>query len=176
MKSMIQRKIQLLTCFFSVILSGCAALPDSIKTDNYHRQISFETLKKSDDIAPEEQVVLGGKIISINNLTNTSEIEILQLPANYYGRPDDDTRMSDGRFIATFEGLLDPAVYEEGELISVRGIYEGKREGFIGDHPYTFVVIKSDGLHIWEPRTEAEFHYVIGIGSGSPFSRSKLYP
>jgi outer membrane lipoprotein len=90
----------------------------------------------------------GGTIISIENDDDLARVEILSRPLNRGGRPSEEDR-SFGRFIATFDGFLDPAIYFEGRDITVFGTIDGQIDGQIGKRPYIYPVVHVSQHQLW---------------------------
>jgi len=59
-------------------------------------------------------VIWGGTIIATTTLAKGSEITVLELPLDRWGRPE-GAGLSEGRFIARDSAFLDPAVYRAGQ-------------------------------------------------------------
>lgn len=90
----------------------------------------------------------GGTILSVENKDNETWIEVLEFKLTNSGQP---TRYSpsDGRFLVHVNEFLDPAVYRKGRAITVIGPLEGDIERSIGEHPYSFPVVKADEHYMW---------------------------
>ena len=94
----------------------------------------------------------GGKIARVDNRRDDTLIEIVQQPLGRSGRPLDGAQ-SAGRFLARFDGFLDPVIYAEGKELTVIGTLAPSRPGTIGAYPYTFPVVAVDQHELWaEPR------------------------
>ena len=146
-------------------ISACTTLPDAVKTETYRTQPTFTTLKTDDPQYLNQAIVVGGKIVEVINKAEQTDVVVLQLPLDSRGQPTDNPRQSNGRFIASFDRLLDPEIYAAGEYITVRGQYQGLTEGSIGDFPYRYVAFNADGIHLWEERETPETRFIFGVGT-----------
>ncbi len=88
-----------------------------------------------------EDVRLGGIIAKVDNFKDKTRLEIVNLPISKSGKPDIDEEPT-GRFIAYFDGYLEPVAFSEGRLLTVVGKGAGEEEGKIGEHEYVFPIIK----------------------------------
>jgi outer membrane lipoprotein len=127
---------------------------------------SFGALQQAPDQAAGEVVMLGGKIIEIQNFGDRTELMVLQLALGASQRPA-DTDSSDGRFLLRSKSFIDPAIYPPGTLITVVGRVQGSEVRLIGERPYRYPVIMPEEIKRWPPRTDRwpGFHFGIGVGT-----------
>lgn len=90
----------------------------------------------------------GGSILSVENGSETTDIELLARALDARGEPRADAE-PDGRFIARFQGFLDPAEYPKGRLLTVSGVVTGAETRPVGDYPYRYPVVQAMGRHLW---------------------------
>ncbi|HVX05419.1 MAG TPA: Slp family lipoprotein [Rhodanobacteraceae bacterium] len=111
------------------------------------------------------QVVWGGSVISVHNLADHSEVEILAYPLDSSQRP----RLKEppiGRFIAVLPGFVEPMNYPPGSLVTLHGRLDGARSGEVGQAGYTYALVDSDAMHRWTPDEMRQGHPNISIGVG----------
>jgi outer membrane lipoprotein len=111
------------------------------------------------------QVVWGGSVISVHNLADHSEIEVLSYPLDSSQRP----RLKEpatGRFIAIMPGFVEPMDYPPGSLVTLRGTLDGARSGEVGRAGYTYALVHGDAMHRWTPEEMRQGHPNISIGVG----------
>jgi outer membrane lipoprotein len=111
------------------------------------------------------QVVWGGSVISVHNLADHSEIEVLSYPLDASQRP----RLKEpatGRFIAITPGFVEPMDYPPGSLVTLHGTLDGARSGEVGQAGYTYALVHSDAMHRWTPDEMRQGHPNISIGVG----------
>jgi outer membrane lipoprotein len=94
-------------------------------------------------------VLWGGEIIETVNVPGGSEITVLDTPLDYKERPE-GARYSRGRFIAKSSKFLDPAIYKEGEKITLAGEIVGKEIKPLGKTEYAYPVVMVKQLHLWK--------------------------
>jgi outer membrane lipoprotein len=110
-------------------------------------------------------VVWGGSVVSVHNLADHSEIEILARPLDGSQRPRLQ-QPATGRFIAIMPGFVEPMDYPDGAPVTLRGTLDGSRDGMVGQAPYTFALVRGEAMHRWTPQEMREGHPNISIGVG----------
>ncbi|MGH8126525.1 MAG: Slp family lipoprotein [Rhodanobacteraceae bacterium] len=110
-------------------------------------------------------VVWGGRVVSVHNFANHSEIEILAYPLDSSQRPRLNAPAT-GRFIALVPGFVDPMNFPENSLVTLRGTLAGARSGTVGQAGYTFALMHSDALHHWTAEEMRQGHPNVRIGVG----------
>lgn len=110
---------------------------------------SFRALVEEVDDYKGRTVILGGSIIEVRNLVDETVLTILQSPLTTGERPESRDR-SEGRFILSHPGFLDPAVFQKDRELTVAGIVEGVRTEKIDEVPYAYLTLKSLQIHLWE--------------------------
>ncbi len=78
------------------------------------------------DLQQGQAVTLSGTVLRAKRLKGMTEIEVLHAPIRPDGRPAEDRRLSQGRFLARQTTFLDPAILTPGPMITVRGMVEGE--------------------------------------------------
>lgn len=152
------------------LLGGCASFPNAIEVPEPDQLPAFTQVQASTDTFKGQTVVFGGSVVSVTNQADRSVVELLQLPLYDSGRPRPDTDKSAGRFRVTFSQFLDPQVYGNGRMLTVRGTVSGSEEGSIGEYPYRFVTLEGNGLYLWPEQTDdAQVHYYMGINAWYPY-------
>ncbi len=133
------------------------------------RNVSFLQLKESPPAYKSRLVVLGGEVLSAKRGTDSTRIEVLQIPLNSSYEPVQDRTTSLGRFLALQEQFLDPATVPVGSLVTVVGEVIGATTMPIDDIQYTYPTLKIRHLHVWEnlpSRSYGRTPMSIGIGGG----------
>jgi outer membrane lipoprotein len=162
-----QRKVSaiVLTCGLAT-LGGCTVVPKPIDVAKNESLIPFEqvsaqtqTLEASQQTAPltaqGEKARWGGKIVSVENKKDVSEIEVVFFPENSFGKPRTG-EPSAGRFKAVVKGFVDPIVFEQGRLITVVGEVGDIQTGLIGEQSYQYPTLNALGYHMWKQTTDVE--------------------
>lgn len=96
----------------------------------------------------DRMVMLGGDIITMQNLADGTRIEILHKPLDGAGMPYDADR-SEGRFMAWCDTYLDPAIYTSGRQLTVAGRVLGSHTDKIGEAEYVYPLISCLEIHLW---------------------------
>ncbi len=94
------------------------------------------------------EVRWGGEILSIDNQSSQTEVELYARPLfdNAEPRPDG----GDGvRFLARVAGFLDPAQYSKGKRMTVRGRIGAAIRRPVGEYPYRYPVVEVERHHLW---------------------------
>jgi starvation-inducible outer membrane lipoprotein len=112
----------------------------------------YSQLKAEPSIYIGRMVTLSGIVLKAKRLQGSTEVEILQLPEAADGRPMEDRRRSEGRFLALqTTTFLDPAILATGPMVTVVGSVEETVERPLepGSDPYTYPVIAVQQLTVW---------------------------
>ena len=112
---------------FSVFYS-CASpevISKGIKAEA--ERVSFKTLAQQTDKYKGKTVILGGYIIETQNIAGVANMTVLQTPLGGDEKPVSQTR-SEGGFILSYNGHLEPEVYEKGRRATVAGKVTGRAE------------------------------------------------
>jgi outer membrane lipoprotein len=136
----------------------------------------YKTTSSSVDATPQQvatapanfrnlQVVWGGSVISVHNLADHSEIEVLSYPLDSSQRPR-LKQPATGRFIAIAPGFVEPMDYPPGSLVTLHGTLDGARSAEVGRAGYTYALVRSDAMHRWTPEEMRRGHPNISIGVG----------
>lgn len=134
--------------------SGCATdIPRPI-LNAPEVNVSYTQALKEPDKHRGLPVRWGGVITKIENRSEESWIEIVDQPLDQEGYPRSTDR-SAGRFLARVAGFVDPVVYASQRRVTVAGKLDGTLQQRIGEHPYTYPVVKAEHLHLWpvQPKT-----------------------
>lgn len=115
------------------------------------------------------RVIWGGSVVSVRNLPEQSEIEILAYPLDSSQRPVFRSGAS-GRFIAIVPGYVEPMNYAAGVPITIDGQLAGTRVGQVGQASYAFPLVKVAQSHVWTAdemhRGHPNISFGVGVGAG----------
>jgi outer membrane lipoprotein len=140
------------------ILGGCASKPPAAISKIPPENPSLTRVRLDIDSFIGTEVRWGGVISKIENRATHTWIELVRQKLREDGKPRTNDR-SDGRFIASFEGFVDPVVYEVGRQLTVVGTIEAKTERPIGDYNYLFPIVAVEGSFLWKAGTKYRDHY-----------------
>lgn len=160
-----------------LLLAGCASIPAAIDVDLPDDNApTLEQARQQPDAARGETVRFGGQIAAVDNRSETTLIEVVGRQLGRDGRPAADGA-SRGRFLAVFEGFLDPAVYEQGRQLTVVGELDGTEPRKVGEHSYPYPRVRVRGHHLWpELRPMPPAYYHDPWYYRDPFLRSRHDP
>ncbi len=128
--------------------AGPAVIPPELQ-DQVDPTITFRELQKDPEQFRGRLIVLGGSVISARRLAERTQIEVLQLPLDESLEPETILRRSEGRFLAFYEGFLDPAVLPAGTRITVVGEVTGSVTGPLDESTYTYPTLTVKKMTIW---------------------------
>lgn len=132
-----------------ILLGGCASnIPLEIRQDITDKNISIKTAESNFDYNKGQAVRWGGTIAKVENNANDTWVEVVGRKLGSYGHPVDSDQ-TQGRFIARFDGFLDPAIYKEDREITIYGVIESLIVREIDDHPYTYPLVKAQSHYLW---------------------------
>jgi len=66
---------------------------------------------------------------------------------------------SEGRFIASFNGFIDPLVYKAGRPLTVVGVIDGSTLRAIGEYDYSFPIVAVRDSHLWPEPSKTRVYY-----------------
>ena len=109
-------------------------------------------------------VVWGGKILAVDNLAETTDVQIVAYPINRNQRPDTHAA-SIGRFVLAIAGYAEVADYPPGRWLTVLGRVVGSEVHRIQERDVVYARIAPDDVHLW-PRgfPEEHGHWSFGVG------------
>jgi outer membrane lipoprotein len=147
-----------------MLLSACVTTPE-FDTRGVNRTLTPASVARAPAPAIGETVIWGGMILSIRNLTDRTQLEILAYPLDSRDRPKPDAEPI-GRFILTQRGYLEPAEYAAGRFVSLRGRITGSRRGKIDETDYRYPVVEAEKLFLWSKQFQEErprIHFGFGV-------------
>lgn len=122
--------------------------------------------------APERyhglDVVWGGKIVGVQNLADSTEVQIVAYPLDGAQRPDPNAPTL-GRFIVALPGYVEPLDFPTGRFVTLRGHVAGSRMLPIDEHDLVFPLVADANVHLWPvnfPYEESRVHFSFGVGVG----------
>ncbi len=167
--------------FFSgllLLIGGCASnVPRDIKEappDNP----TLNEVRQDIDQYKGSKVRWGGTIASVENKENQTWIEVVAMDLDSYGQPRHDDS-SYGRFLVRIDQFIDPQIYAEGRELTIAGTVESRIVRPIGDHPYTFPLIRASTYYLWPEYRDRYYadhpRYRFGYYYGYPYHGYSLY-
>lgn len=134
-----------------LVQAGCSNVPENIRKPA-DAQIGVDEARGDWPRFRGSEVRWGGELVSLTNLAEVTELEMVSRPLDTHGRPlRSDT--SDGRFLVQIDGFLEPQSFTPGREVTVRGTLSDLHQGRIGEFPYDYPVVTASAYHLW-PKAE----------------------
>jgi outer membrane lipoprotein len=140
-----------------VLAAGCAAPFSKGLLGQADKSATVDKVIASPSSYGNTLVVWGGRIITTTPRQSATSVEVSDRPLDYQKRPK-DLSLSRGRFIARFNGFLDPSVFCRGKDFTVVGRVTGTETGRIGEYQYTYPVVAVEEYYLWAPQP-AYYYY-----------------
>ena len=138
--------------------SGCSSQVPALIRKAPEENPSLQAVKTDVDTFRGRSLRWGGKIAKVENLASNTEIAVVGLPLRRGGRPEASGE-SNGRFLASIPGFIDPEIYQEGLLLTVFGRVSGETEREIGDYRYRYPVVSVEAYYLWPPEIYYPYYY-----------------
>jgi outer membrane lipoprotein len=142
----------------AALLQGCAASTPAALRDAPVQSPSLEQVRAQPDSYTDLRLRWGGTIEKVENLPQTTRIEIVARPLQRSGEPVSE-ESSEGRFIAHFDQFLDPTIYARGRQITVVGRLVRIEERELDQMHYRYPVVRAASHHLWPEREPTHDYY-----------------
>lgn len=150
-------------------LAGCASGP--IKFEEPAESLTVPKIRQaiaSQEESPwelnGERVLWGGTVLSVTNLPEATQIEVIAYPLDRRQRPMTG-RDAQGRFVAYFEGFVEPLNFPNGRAVTLSGTIIDPVSGSVGAASYEYPAIEVIDSHLWSPEElRARSGVTFGIG------------
>lgn len=145
----------------AILLAGCNAVPEKLAVPERVSLLPYSAAIKQSQNQLSQQARWGGKITAVENREESTVIDVLHYELSNSGKPQASDQ-SAGRFRIYMQGFLDPAIYEQGRMVTVLGKLAPHEQVLVGSHPLKHPVIYGQELHLWpiQKETEKEVVYV----------------
>lgn len=147
-------KTALLIMLMTFFTESCSVISKEVRTNSIF-PIHFKTLVQETDKYIGDSVILGGYILETKNMVNESIIKVLQTPLGFREEPKSKDH-SEGRFIISKKGFLDPEIYSKDRKITVAGKVAGSVVEKVDGFPHPYLKIKSREIYLWP---KDQFYY-----------------
>ncbi|MBE0510316.1 MAG: Slp family lipoprotein [Chromatiales bacterium] len=154
-------------------LGACSTVPQAIRSAPPEAP-SLPALREQPASYQGQTLRLGGVIAQLHNRAEDTQIEVVARRLSRGGEPRQED-FSEGRFIATVPGFLDPAIYAQGRRITVSGEFIGTIERPLGELPYRYPQLQASAYYLWpewreqpDPRYQHPW-YPYGYPYGYPY-------
>jgi outer membrane lipoprotein len=136
-----------LTCLAAIVLiTGCTVISREVQ-DKALPTVSFSELIAAVDQYKGQTVILGGYIVSVENLKDQTRIVAVQTTLGMGQKPNSKD-LSQGRLILIYKGFIDPEVYTKDRQITVGGrVLDSSANDPQSQFPY--LEIELEDIHLW---------------------------
>jgi outer membrane lipoprotein len=153
------RRIMLLITLlfmFSVFYSCASRQVISKEIKAEAQRVSFKTLAQQTDRYKGKTVILGGYILETQNISGVANMTVLQTPLGLNEMPVSNGR-SEGGFVVSYNGHLEPAVYEKGRRTTVAGKVVGRAIEGTGNCPSPCVKLEYRQIYLGPEYEESSY-------------------
>jgi len=150
-------KFKLLMSLFFIITVSCGPFPHQVMQD-VTKDIPYNEVAKAPEAFKGSTILWGGVIVETITRSNDTLMIVRETELDLRKRPLNTDR-SAGRFIIRNPGFLDPAIYSRGREVTVVGVLAGKEERPVGELLYSYPIVESRSLKLWEPWTDLPLFY-----------------
>jgi outer membrane lipoprotein len=110
--------------------------------------LTFQELVDQGNAGIGSTVIVGGYVLSVENLKDHSRLEAIQAPLNYERKPG-SRDLSRGRLIIDYPGFLDPEIYSRDRKITAGGTIVGSSTTEQNDKSYPYLHVQTENIHLW---------------------------
>ncbi len=135
-------------CLIAAWLTGCVVISQERMAEAL-TDINFRQLTENAEAYRGQTVVLGGHVIEVRNAAEQTVILVLQTPLGI-GQEPAPPDQSEGRFMLSHQGFLDPEVFTKGRLITMAGRVTGMTREAIDKEMYDYVTLEALEIYLWE--------------------------
>jgi outer membrane lipoprotein len=137
----------LLAILIAVFTGSCSVISQPIRTESIP-PMDLKILLENPNKYKGETVILGGYILETDNLTDQTIIKVLQAPIGAGDEPK-SRDYSEGRFIISQKGFLDPEIYSKDRKITVAGTVVGSVIEKVDEFSHPYLKIQSREIYLW---------------------------
>jgi outer membrane lipoprotein len=138
-----------------IFLVACASIPEQV-SNAPENSPTVAAVRTNGERFKGARVRWGGTIANVENRKSQTVIEIVSRHFQDHARPL-ETDQSQGRFLARFEGFLDPAIYSKGRDVTVVGTLNGQQTRTIDGYQYRYPMVDVESYDLWRPLPENRF-------------------
>jgi outer membrane lipoprotein len=141
-----------------MVCGGCAANPASSISQAIVDDVSLTQARSAVDAYMGSTVRWGGVVTEVENKADKTWIFLIGRALRDDEKPITDS-VSEGRFVASFSGFVDPLVYKSGRPLTVVGSIESSTVRAIGEYDYRFPVVAVRDSYLWAEPARIKFIY-----------------
>lgn len=133
----------------AIFWSGCAHVISEEVLKEVNKDISFGQLLKDPASYRGQTVLLGGVVVRVTYHQEGTLLEIYQTDTDWTEKPV-NLDVSEGRFLALYEGFLDSEIYKKGREVTVAGIVKGVKAMQLGEIHYHYPYLLIKEIYLWK--------------------------
>ena len=139
------------------LLSGCAHVISRGALKQVDAKITFAALLKDPNAYAGKVVLLGGIIVNTINKQEGTLLEVYETALDQEGKPV-NTDVSEGRFLALYQGFLDSEIYKQGRRVTIAGTVQGEKVQKLDEiqYHYPYLIVKE--IHLWKVAEYADYN------------------
>lgn len=147
-----------LLLLLGALLQGCASGVPAALRDAPKQSPTLGQVRAQPDSYTDLRLRWGGTIVKLENLPQSTRIELVARPLDKHGEPLSGDS-SEGRFIARFDSFLDPSIYTIGRNLTVVGSFVHLEQRELDQMRYRYPVIRVESHHLWPEQEPAHEYY-----------------
>jgi outer membrane lipoprotein len=131
-----------------MLLAACSSNPPKGLEDTLPNQPTQREAQAGTQSHLRQSVRWGGEILGVRNEPDLTDVELYARPL--LGNAEPAPEGGEGvRFIARVREFLDPAEYQVGKRLTVRGTLAEPVTRRVGEYPYIYPVVEVEVFHLW---------------------------
>jgi outer membrane lipoprotein len=139
-----------------IILTSCAPVLRYDLMKGGIRGVPPSAVRDNPEANRGRLFILGGIIVDTRVTEEGTLIEAIYVPVDSYGYLK-GTSPVDGRYLALYEGFLDPLIFKRDREITLAGEFVENRRGMIGEMEYIYPLFMIKQIYLWEER---KYYYI----------------
>jgi len=140
----------------ALMVAACG--PKVLEEGNLDRHLTFEAVRIDPAAHQGKRMMVGGEIIEVRNLKETTEIDVLEKPLAADRSPVRGD-ISRGRFVLIQPSFIDPNLFKAGRRLTATATVVGDRVQKIGEAEIRVPVFESPKIHLW-PQEQVDPHHL----------------
>lgn len=151
------------------LFSGCTSVISTPVLKQVNEDIRFVDLQRNPEIYQGQTVLVAGVIVGTAYESDVKTIlEAYQTQMNFEKRPV-NLDVSEGRFLAEYDGFLDSEIYREGREVTIAGLVQGRKVMKLGETEYHYPYLRIKEIHLWGKRESRAYDSYPWYPLGSPW-------
>jgi len=142
------RRILLLSSLSILFITACAPVLRYELMKSGIRDVPPSVVRDNPDAYRGMLFILGGIIVDTRVTGEGTIIEATYVPVDSYGYLK-GVGPVDGRYLALYDGFLDPMIFEKDREITVAGEFVENRPGKIGEMDYLYPLFRIKQIYLW---------------------------